>query len=420
MFVKYDNDFYLKQIQQFEDTAKLAVISQKIISVERTRPDLIKMKFEKAPGRNFQISQTLTKSENWYEFLHNQYSETALIRITDSVVAAADSFEIGFKIPDKSRPDGTIQYFQSSADAVYHPAKLFVRSAKRTEKNKIYFAFSTEIERTPTLQTVNFKAGATQMMSNLNATRDTFFVSFSEKSIYDKDTLKIKISYFKRNTQKQLEEQSETLILPVDSKSSQNKTKTEKEPTTVTVELPVPFTIEKDSALLRKYYIKSKLTPGRRYILKMDSDAIFDIFENKTLRTSQTFTVRKTDYYGTVLIDLRNTGALNSKNFSDINKKYNSHSTNLQQGQIIVFLTDKNGTIIRTERVNSDKQIRFNLLAPTEYKLFLFYDENNNEKWDTGDYLKHKQAEKTLYYRKSVVVKSKFETQIDWTIQYED
>jgi hypothetical protein len=422
--MKFDNDFYLKQTQELEDTLTLPVISQKIISVERKTPDIIKLKFEKAPGTDFTVNITGNTIQNWYQFLNKPYDETAVLKITNPEIAQTDSFEINFKIPDKTLSDGTVQYFTSSTDAIFAPPKQYIKSAKRTDNDKIVFAFSSALESEPTLKPLNFTAANTVFKTWFNTAKDTFFVSVDDKLISGKDTLKIQITYPHRNNKKIIEQQTESLILPVDqnSKNGNNNKKTDKDKVPVSVDLPLKFTIVQDTVLPRKYYIKQKLSPGKKYLVKMDSDAIYDIFGNKNTKISAAFTVREAKFYGKITVNLKQIGApLFPGFYNNIQKQSDSlNFKKLTKGLVIVNLIDEKGNTVRQKIINSDSQIIFDLLPPKEYKLFLIYDLNSNKKWDTGDYLKKIQPEPTLYYRKPIVVKSRFDTQIDWTIKYTD
>lgn len=424
ILVKYDNDFYLNRMQEFEDTLILPVISQKIVSIERSVPEIIKMKFEKAPGTNFQVNITDNNASNWFQFIHQPFEETAVLKIINPDIAIIDSFEINFKIPDKTLADGTVQYFESSADAVFAPEKQFIKSAKRTEKNKIVFAFNSHLESMPTITPLNFPTDNSNFQTTINSDKDTFVVTINDKSVFEKDTLKIKITFPLRNSKKIIELQSESSILPVDmkAKNAPHTKKNDKGEIPVSIELPVEFDIVQDSSFMRKYHIKQNLKPGKKYLLKIDSNAVYDIFGNKNAKISQTFTVRELKYYGKITIKLKQIAAPTFPGFN--NKTQNDADSllfsKITKGQIIVNLTDIKGNPIRQKSITSDSTLIFDELPPKDYQLFLIYDTNDNGKWDTGDYLKKQQAESTLYYRKPVAVKSKFDSQIDWIIKYED
>ena len=74
----------------------------------------------------------------------------------------------------------------------------------------------------------------------------------------------------------------------------------------------------------------------------------------------------------------------------------NINSRNL----IIELLPGKDlNTIIERKFINSSETIVFDLLDPKEYTIRAIIDENKNNKWDTGNYLKKQLAETILYHK---------------------
>ena len=53
------------------------------------------------------------------------------------------------------------------------------------------------------------------------------------------------------------------------------------------------------------------------------------------------------------------------------------------------------------------------MLNPGEYKLRIISDENNNNNWDTGNYLFKKQAEKVNYYPGNIKVRANWDLEIN-------
>ena len=60
----------------------------------------------------------------------------------------------------------------------------------------------------------------------------------------------------------------------------------------------------------------------------------------------------------------------------------------------------------------SDK-INIKLLNPGEYRLRIINDENNNNTWDTGNYLLKQQAEKVNYYPGNIKVRANWDLEIN-------
>jgi hypothetical protein len=49
--------------------------------------------------------------------------------------------------------------------------------------------------------------------------------------------------------------------------------------------------------------------------------------------------------------------------------------------------------------------------------LKVIYDNNDNRKWDTGNYLKKIQPEKVLYYKGDINVRSNWNIELTWKIE---
>ena len=58
----------------------------------------------------------------------------------------------------------------------------------------------------------------------------------------------------------------------------------------------------------------------------------------------------------------------------------------------------------------------FEYLPAKEYKLRAIIDTNNNEAWDTGNYLKKIQPEKVINYDQLINVRSNWEIEQQWSL----
>ena len=47
----------------------------------------------------------------------------------------------------------------------------------------------------------------------------------------------------------------------------------------------------------------------------------------------------------------------------------------------------------------------------------LIEDANNNKKWDTGNYLKKIHAEKIQYFKNDIIIKKKWDSELNWEIK---
>lgn len=83
----------------------------------------------------------------------------------------------------------------------------------------------------------------------------------------------------------------------------------------------------------------------------------------------------------------------------------------------IVQLLDEGGNMLREDNITRSKVINYDYLYPRKYRLKLIYDENNNHKWDTGNYLKHVQPEKVIYNSELINIRSNWDAELEWKIE---
>mgnify|MGYP003664728208 FL=1 len=117
--------------------------------------------------------------------------------------------------------------------------------------------------------------------------------------------------------------------------------------------------------------------PKEKYRFKAYPAAFEDVFgiQNDTLNYS--FTTKQIDDYARITLNVNN---VNSKNL------------------IIEILSgSKQDQLIERKFINSSTKVVFDLLEPKKYTIRAIIDENKNNKWDTGSYLKKQLAERIIY-----------------------
>ncbi|MEO9258478.1 MAG: hypothetical protein ABI207_08850, partial [Crocinitomicaceae bacterium] len=70
-------------------------------------------------------------------------------------------------------------------------------------------------------------------------------------------------------------------------------------------------------------------------------------------------------------------------------------------------------TVIQEKLLNqSDTLVEFNLLEPGDYIIRVILDENNNKKWDTGNYDELKQPEKVIWFRDPIKLRPNWDSKV--------
>lgn len=132
------------------------------------------------------------------------------------------------------------------------------------------------------------------------------------------------------------------------------------------------------------------------YSLFIPPGTFTDIFNlmNDTIKID--FKTRESKYYGSLKLKL---------NIPETKSNY------------IIQLIDEQGLIQREQNIKKSEELLYEFLHPKKYKLKIIVDENNNGKWDSGNYLQHTQAEKVIYNSELINVRSNWDLELDWKVQ---
>ena len=88
------------------------------------------------------------------------------------------------------------------------------------------------------------------------------------------------------------------------------------------------------------------------------------------------------------------------------------------QHMILQLLDEKEGVVEERKVVKSNAFIYENL-QPGKYKLRMYKDDNNNGLWDTGKFIERRQAEKTYYFKKPLIIRANWDLEESWDLSKE-
>jgi uncharacterized protein (DUF2141 family) len=128
------------------------------------------------------------------------------------------------------------------------------------------------------------------------------------------------------------------------------------------------------------------------YSLYVKPNAVTDWFGQKNDTIKVNFKVRESRYYGTLKVKL----------------------TGLPAGNYLLRVINDKDMVIRELKITDASTANFELLGPGSYRLKLIADENKNGKWDSGNYLQHKQPERVIYYINPVKMRSGWDMDVEW------
>ncbi len=85
-------------------------------------------------------------------------------------------------------------------------------------------------------------------------------------------------------------------------------------------------------------------------------------------------------------------------------------------GSVLQLLDDKDRVTREFTLKEKSGSVFMNYLIPQNYKLRLICDKNGNEKFDSGDYLKHRQPEKVIYYPGTMTIRANWDLEQEWKV----
>ena len=139
-----------------------------------------------------------------------------------------------------------------------------------------------------------------------------------------------------------------------------------------------------------------EVLPNDNYIVNIMPNAITDFFESTNDSLSYSFKTKSRADYGTLKLGFRN----------------------IQEFPVIVHLMNNKEDIIREIILGSyEDPCLFENLKPGNYFVRVLFDTNKNGVWDTGNFLKKIQPEKTFHYSEEIVIRKNWvlEEKIDLT-----
>ena len=319
---------------------------------------------------------------------------------------------------------------------------LYLTNFKRTRREKLDFDFSYKRADDLKLEFLEVESNKKSFLIERNATLDTLSYWIADSNIYQRDTLTAVLNYLKTDSTNQLVSYSDTIKLnfkdPKKAKQTKKQAKKSKIKKPVysfksnmkstqdlnkgivfefveplkgyildsirlvklvdTLEVSVPFTFEKDSALLRSYHVNVKWESETSYKLDIDSATFENIYGIKSDVFSKKFKTKEREHYGKILLQVDHV-----------------HDPIIIQ----IIENNKNETLIQSKKIYSDELVTFDYLEPKTYIIKVIEDWNDNGKWDTGNYREKLQPETVHYFRKEIKVRSNWDVEENIVLPHE-
>lgn len=244
------------------------------------------------------------------------------------------------------------------------PTDYRFRIVKDREKDTLHYYYKPDIQKDSLLFEVARKNY-----------RDTLVVYLQE---LEKDSLQFE-SFPKGNLS--FEQDFELWPnLPIASKDSTLITILNKD------SLSVPFS-SKMELMENKLLLKFEEEEAQTYQITFLPGAVTDFFGNVNDTLNYRVQTKELSDYGILTMNIQN----------------------IDHFPVIVQLVDMEGIIKKEIYSESENIFNFTNISPAQYYIRLIYDDNKNGFWDTGNYLKRRQAEKVIYYPDTLEVRANWD-----------
>lgn len=151
------------------------------------------------------------------------------------------------------------------------------------------------------------------------------------------------------------------------------------------------FTLQKDTSDARILRLKYRWKQADHYTLTLSEDAFTDIYGDKNKRSRKLFQVDKPENYGTLNLVVT---------VPDTGKSY-----------IVEFLNDQK-TAMRKDVITKNTTLHYHDFPAAKYGLRVVYDDNRNEKWDSGNVRLKLQPENIWVDESTITIRANWEQDI--------
>ncbi len=160
-------------------------------------------------------------------------------------------------------------------------------------------------------------------------------------------------------------------------------------------EREVPLHFVRDTAKMRRWYLKAPWKPAATYALTIPAGAIEDVTGLVNDTIAGNYTTLDPEKFATVKIDVR---------ASDPERRY------------LIQLLDGSGAVKQERRDVAAGEVQFRYVPAGEIKFRIVEDRNANGRWDTGDLVQRRQPERAEFYRNDQGEET-FVTKVNWEVE---
>ncbi len=157
--------------------------------------------------------------------------------------------------------------------------------------------------------------------------------------------------------------------------------------------ITIKFNFSKSDKKLREFLLYFKPEEKTKYTVLIPAGCFIDIYNQLNDSLKIDFTTQPYDYYGKIKMNL-------------VHVKPNA----------VVQLLDEKETLVEERKINMDTTLIYDYLPPKKFIFKLFYDQNNNGVWDTGNFKERRQPEQVYYFEDPITTKSNWDMEFTWSL----
>lgn len=406
--VSYDNLYFYDQIQKFKSDFSLKVTSQNLKSAQRPTQDTIVLEFVKDINKLNKIDFVGYKAD---DFLYSIDKNKILVVLKNKTAQNTDTLKFYVDIFDMKKLDNSEVNFKDTIQVKYTFDAEKITYSRRYQRSRVLLAFKKPLREIPEIKLISMKVDGRWYALNINSSRDTLTVSITNQLVVRLNNLRFAVDYYDINHHNDTIRFSDTLSLETEGLEN-TKLEVVGNEKKITVYKPLNFKTFIDSLLpIKLTFYSSDFKPGLKYKFDIDSAAFKDIYQKTNDTATFKFVVLSAEEYSPLTINITNICAVVDTIDFDTAGFYI-----LPRGQLVLQMLDKNDEVAKQIIFKNNSKFVDPMVPPGTYSLRVYYDENSNGIWDSGNYLKHKQPEKVFIYSKSLnLSKGKGET-VNWNL----
>ena len=158
--------------------------------------------------------------------------------------------------------------------------------------------------------------------------------------------------------------------------------------------LVVPFT-SKINSNQNKIIFDFEKTPNDRYTIQLLPNAATDFWGSTNDTLKIILGTKKLEDYGIIILTVETEGTYN----------------------YFLQLLDARGDVVRKALKSENNRYTFDYLLPGTYSVRMIKDRNNNQQWDTGNYLKKIQPEEVVYMKGEIDLRANWDQNETFTVE---